>query len=61
MIMNQKYIIMNIEKSSVTKVTRSLQSPSSQQIDTFHHKNESICQDWNNLVKRAVFQKKCFR
>ena len=47
---------MNNEKNSVTKATRSLQSPQSQQIDTFQHGNESIYQDWNDLTKRAALQ-----
>ena len=51
---------MNIEKNSVTKATRSLQSPQSQQIDAFQHGNQSIYQDWNDLTKRAVFQTKFF-
>ena len=49
---------MNIAKNSVTKAARSLQSPQSQQIDTFHHGNESIYQDWNDLIKRDAFQTK---
>ena len=51
---------MNIEKSSVTKATRSLQSPQSQQIGTFQRGIESIYQDWNDLIKRAAFQTKFF-
>ena len=46
---------MNIEKNSTTKATRSHQSPQSQQIDTFQHGKETICQDWNDLTKRAAF------
>ena len=51
---------MNIEKNSATKATRSLQSPQWQQIDTFQPGNESIYQDWNDLIKRAAFQTRIF-
>ena len=51
---------MSIEKNSVTKATRSRQSSQSQGIDTFQLGNESICQDWNDLIKRAVFRIKLF-
>ena len=51
---------MNIEKNSVTKATRSLQSPQSQQIDTFQHGNGSMYQNWNDLTKRAAFQTKMY-
>ena len=52
---------MNIEKNSVTKATGSHQSPQSQQNDTLQHENESIYQNWNDLINRTVFPHNCFQ
>ena len=51
---------MDIERNSITKATRSHQSPQSQQIDTFQLGNELIYQYWNDLIKRGVFRTKFF-